>query len=177
MAPMRLWFDPPVVRRAAERLHASASAQARSPELYLRLGAPDTVEGRFELLTLHVILLIERLKGAPGGAAAVRQTLFDVYVSHLDGALREMGVGDLAVGKRMRQLGEAFYGRASAFDQAFQSLPDTGPLEALLERTLFADRSANSPDAMADYVQRCRAALAEGDTAALVAGEASWPIP
>ena len=86
------------------------------PEFYRILGAPDTVDGRFELLTLHIVLLLERLKEQP----AVRQDLFDTYVSDLDGALREMGVGDLSMGRSMKQLGQVFYGRAAAFGAAFK---------------------------------------------------------
>lgn len=161
-------------RKAAERLYAAASDQARTPALYARMGAPDTVEGRFELLTLHVILLIDRLKEGPPEAAAVRQTLFDVYVGNLDAALREMGVGDLAVGKRMRKLGEVFYGRARACEDAFKALPDTRPLEEMLARTLFESVSDADPVALADYLRRCRESLAAGDRAALAGGEPRW---
>ncbi len=163
-------------RRAGERLHDAASAQARSEPLYAVLGAPDTVEGRFELLTLHVILLVDRLKGQAGAAAQVRQTLFDAYVSNLDGALREMGVGDLAVGKRMRKLGEAFYGRAQAYDEAFAALPDPAPLEALLRRTVFAGSAAADPAPLAAYAIGCRHGLAAQDVAALLSDAPRWGL-
>jgi cytochrome b pre-mRNA-processing protein 3 len=164
-------------RKAAERLHAAAAAQARAPALYARMGAPDTVEGRFELLTLHVILLIDRLKHGPPEAAAVRQVLFDVYVGNLDGALREMGVGDLAVGKRMRKLGEAFYGRARACETAFAALPDMGPLEAALARTVLEAAPDAQPAALADYVRRCRESLAAAGFRPVIAGDPIWPTP
>src|SRR5882724_2855145 len=92
----------------ARALYDGAVSQGREPALYERMGAPDTVEGRFEVLTLHLILLIDRLDRREPAEARARQALFDVYVHNLDGALREMGVGDLAVGKRMRRLAEAF---------------------------------------------------------------------
>lgn len=161
-------------RKAAERLYAAAAAQARAPAIYARMDVPDTVEGRFELLTLHVILLIDRLKDGPAGAAAARQILFDVYVGNLDAALREMGVGDLAVGKRMRKLGEAFYGRARACEAAFKALPEAGPLEAVLARTVFEAVPGAEPAALADYLRRCRESLASGDVEALMAGAPSW---
>jgi cytochrome b pre-mRNA-processing protein 3 len=164
-------------RKAAERLYAAAAAQARAEALYARMAAPDTVEGRFELLTLHVILLIDRLKAGSAEAMAVRQILFDVYVSNLDGALREMGVGDLSVGKRMRKLGEAFYGRARACEAAFAALPDARPLEALLGRTVFAGAADAQAAPLADYLRRCKAALADGDDAALLAGDPCWAAP
>lgn len=164
-------------RKAAERLYAAAAAQARAPALYADMGAPDTVEGRFELLTLHVILLIDRLKDGPPEAAAVRQILFDVYVSNLDGALREMGVGDLTVGKRMRKLGGAFYGRARACEAAFSALPDARPLEEALARTVFGAATDAKPEALAAYVQRGRDSLAGRDVQAMIAGAPPWTSP
>jgi cytochrome b pre-mRNA-processing protein 3 len=163
-------------RLAGERLHAAASAQARSEALYAVMGAPDTVEGRFELLTLHVILLVDRLKGQSGVAAQVRQTLFDAYISNLDGALREMGVGDLAVGKRMRKLGEAFYGRAQAYDDAFAALPDPSQLEALLRRTVFAGSTDADAADLTAYATDCRQGLAAQDVAALLSGFPQWSL-
>jgi cytochrome b pre-mRNA-processing protein 3 len=164
-------------RTAAEHLYAAAAAQARTPALYMIMGAPDTVEGRFELLTLHVILLIDRLKDGPSEAVAIRQILFDVYLSNLDGALREMGVGDLTVGKRMRKLGEAFYGRARACEAAFRALPDARPLEEALARTVFAAAPGAEPAALADYLQRRRGALAAADIEAVIAGVSPWATP
>jgi cytochrome b pre-mRNA-processing protein 3 len=164
-------------RKAAERLYASAATQARIEALYARMGAPDTVEGRFELLTLHLILLIERLKAGGAEVAAVRQVLFDVYVSNLDGALREMGVGDLAVGKRMRKLGEAFYGRARSCETAFAALPDTRLLEEMLGRTVFAGAVDAQPAPLADYLRRCREALATSEIRDVTAGAPRWVAP
>jgi cytochrome b pre-mRNA-processing protein 3 len=164
-------------RKAAERLYAVAAAQARAPDFYVHMGVPDTVEGRFELLTLHVILLVDRLKDGRAEAAVVRQILFDVYVGNLDAALREMGVGDLAVGKRMRKLGEAFYGRARACEAAFKALPDVETLQAALARTVFEGAPEAEPAALADYLRRCRESLAAGDLRALIAGAPAWAAP
>jgi cytochrome b pre-mRNA-processing protein 3 len=164
-------------RKAAERLYRGAATQARAAALYARMGAPDTVEGRFELLTLHVILVLDRLKERPAEAAAVRQILFDVYLSNLDGALREMGVGDLTVGKRMRKLGEAFYGRARSCEAAFEALPDPRPLEEMLGRTVFAGAPNTEPAAIADYVRRCRDSLASDGLATVIGGDVSWVEP
>jgi cytochrome b pre-mRNA-processing protein 3 len=164
-------------KTAGERLHAAAVKQSRTESLYGRLGAPDTIEGRFELLTLHVILLVDRLKDGPGEVAAVRQALFDVYVSQLDGALREMGVGDLAVGKRMRRLGEAFYGRCRSYEAAFSALPDVAALEAALDRTVFSAMPAAASEGLAAYVRRCRESLAAADTRSLISGVLPWVGP
>src|SRR5687767_13690321 len=102
-------FKPRPSQLAGSALYARVVAQARTPALYADLGAPDTTEGRFELYSLHVYLLLERLKDQGPQAAETAQALFDTYLSALDNALREMGVGDLSVGNRMRKLGEAFY--------------------------------------------------------------------
>ena len=164
-------------KRAGERLHSEAVAQARHPALYRDLGAPDTVQGRFELLTLHVILLVERLREESGSGGEIGQRLFDVYLSHLDGAIREMGVGDLAVGKRMRGLGEAFYGRARSYDGAFAALPETEPLEALLARTILEGADLARPDGLSAYVLRCREALRRLDINSLVYDPIVWAAP
>lgn len=164
-------------RRAPRALHDGAVSQGRDPALYASMGAPDTVEGRFELLTAHVILLIDRLDRGDPGEAAVRQDLFDVYVADLDAALREMGVGDLAVGKRMRKLGEAFYGRAKAYQTAFAALPDAAPLEGVIARTVLDGAPEADPAPLSAYVARCRAHLARCETASLLAGVADWPAP
>jgi cytochrome b pre-mRNA-processing protein 3 len=160
----------------AERLHASAVAQARAGKLYAEMGAPDSVEGRFELLTLHVILLIERLKSEAGEGEGLRQALFDSYISHLDGAMREMGVGDLSMGKRMRKLGEAFYGRATSYSTAFARLPEIGELMSILSRTVFEGMDID-PAPLAGYVARAHSALAAGPRERLLAGEPSWAAP
>ena len=158
-------------------LYASAVAQSRTPALYAAMGAPDTVEGRFELLSLHVILLIDRLKGEGGGPDGISQALFDIYVSNLDGALREMGVGDLAVGKRMKELGGAFYGRAKAYTAALRALPDQADLREVIARTLLAGAEGVDPTTLAGYVARCHATLAAGDTRTVMEGDPAWPVP
>lgn len=167
-------FRPKPVLATASALYASAVAQARQPTLYADLGAPDTVEGRFELYTLHVMLLLDRFRRQGPRASETSQALFDVYLKALDSALREMGVGDLSVGKRMRKLGEAFYGRAKSYEAAFAALPDEAPLEALLGRTVYAE-AADAPVArLARYVLDQKEALARADLEGLLAGNVTW---
>jgi cytochrome b pre-mRNA-processing protein 3 len=162
-------------KSAGRALYEGAVKQARTPALYAVMGAPDTVEGRFELLTLHVILLVDRLRQAGEEAQASRQALFDAYVSDLDGALREMGVGDLVVGKRMKALGKAFYGRAASYRDAFAALPDRGLLEDLIARTILEGAASPRPDLLADYVLASRERLAGQCVAGLLSGESPWP--
>ena len=129
-------FAPSPAKAAGRRLYDAAAAKARDPAFYLEAGAPDTPNGRFELYTLHVVLVLHRLKGEGRDAGLVGQALFDTYLRALDDSLRELGVGDLSVGKKMRKLGEAFYGRAKAYDKALEA-GGGEPLQALITRTLF----------------------------------------
>lgn len=167
---------PSALMSAADSLYGWANTQARTTALYAELGAPDTAEGRFELLTLHIVLLSDRLKSGGGSLSALRQAVFDAYISNLDGAMREMGVGDLVMGKRMRKLGAAFYGRAKAYDNAFAALPDVGELEGLIARTVLAGATTTNAGGLARYVLARRAQLAALTDAAMLEGLIAMPV-
>ena len=160
--------------QAGRVLYAAAAEQARRPEFYTRLGVADTSNGRFEVYSLHVILLLNRLKGRGEQAAETAQALFDAYVGSLDHALREQGVGDLSMGKKMRRLGEAFYGRVKSYDEALAALPDRGPLETLLARTAL-EEGGEPAGPLADYAVRATAVLAVLPDETLLGGAAAWP--
>src|SRR6266478_1962522 len=121
--PTMLWpfnhFRKPRVpsRGTIEGIYGMIVTQAREPLFYRDLAVPDTVNGRFDMLVLHLWMVLRRLKPMPGGAALC-QMLFDRFCDDMDGNLREMGVGDLTVPKRMQAFGEAFYGRTAAYDLA-----------------------------------------------------------
>ena len=168
-------FQPRSAALAGRRLYASAVQQARSPALYAAMGAPDTVEGRFELYTLHVALLLRRLKGQGDQAAETAQGLFDAYVQALDDALREMGVGDISVGKKMRRLGEAFYGRVKNYDEACAALPDAAPLAAIIGRTVLMDEAGAEAGPLVDYAVAAMARLQDEPLDTLLQGDPSWP--
>ncbi len=174
---LRGLFKPKPAQVAGQALYACTSPQARLPMLYADLGAPDTPEGRFELFSLHVYLILERLKGQGAQASDTAQALFDTYVSQLDNALRELGVGDLSVGKRMRKLGEAFCGRVKSYEAAFAKLPDTTDLEAVIGRTVYAQGEPARAPELAAYVLKQRAALAEQPLDGFLAGEVAWSSP
>lgn len=167
-------FKPRPARLAGQSLYALTVVQARSPALYAELGVPDTAEGRFELYSLHVWLLLDRLTGHGDQAAETSQALFDAYVSALDNALRELGVGDLGVGKRMRKLGEAFFGRIRSYQAAMASLPDTTALEALLTRTAYAEVGTPQAANLAAYIVTQKQALALQPLDQLYAGDVTW---
>ena len=160
---------------AGRALYTAISAAARRPEFYLQAGVPDRPEGRFELYLIHLVLVVHRLKGEGAQAAAVSQAAFDAFLRGLDDGLREMGVGDLSVGKKMRKLGEVIYGRMKAYDDGLATDQPLAVLTALLERTLFADVAASGAAAVAAYVVEAAADLRRQPTAALVAGQVSFP--
>ena len=167
-------FKPRPAQAAGRALYARTVTQSRTPALYAELGAPDTPEGRFELYSLHVYLLLERLKGQGDQASETAQVLFDTYLSALDHGLRELGVGDLSVGKKMRKLGEAFYGRVGSLEDALSALPDTGELQSMLERTVYEGADATEAPRLAAYVVRQREALHAQPVEKLYAGEVEW---
>jgi cytochrome b pre-mRNA-processing protein 3 len=103
-----------------ERLYRGVVDAARNPILYTKLGVPDTVEGRFEAVALHVVIVLRRLRQLPVPAADVAQELVDYFFRQMDAAMRETGVGDMGVPKRMKKLAAAFFGRASAYDRGLE---------------------------------------------------------
>jgi cytochrome b pre-mRNA-processing protein 3 len=173
---LQRWLRPGPARTAGERLYAATVTQARAPALYAELGAPDTPDGRFEVYTLHVLLVLGRLKGEGARTAHASQALFDAYLGGLDHGLRELAVGDLSVGKTMRKLGEAFYGRGQALSRALDA-PDRGELEGLLRRTVLSADAAADIAPLAAYVLRAKAALDTMATERLLDGEIDWPAP
>jgi len=165
---------PRPVQIAAEALYAGAVAQARRPGLYLDLAAPDTREGRFELYSQHVILLLDRLRGQGPQAEETAQILVDRFTRGLDDAFREMGVGDLSVAKRIKKLAGAFIGRARTVDQAYAALPDRRTLDALLARTVY-DGDDEKAARLGDYLLATRESLAAQPLDALLTGSVIWP--
>src|SRR5580698_10533074 len=130
-------FRPNSGDRSIRDLYGMIVAQARLPEFYSAYGVPDTLHGRFDLIVLHLVLVLQRLEaGAAGAARGFGQKLFDVFCRDLDDNLREMGVGDLAVPKRMRRFAEAFYGRQAAYLAALAAA-DEQELEKALTRNIF----------------------------------------
>ena len=171
------WLKPRPAKAAGAKLYAGAVAQARSAAFYRDLGVRDSLEGRFELFSLHVIFLIERLKGQGDAAAETSQAVFDSYVKGLDDAFREIGVSDTAVGKKMKKLAGAFYGRLKAYDDAVASLPDVTATQQFLTRTAFEERGEGDLSALASYVIKTREALAKQPLDAVLQGDVTWPNP
>lgn len=115
-----LLFKPDPVREQAKAVLASLIAAARDPSLYGPDRTPDTFDGRFQLVALYGVLVMRRLRDAPG-AAALAQHFSDQLFRSFDDGLREAGVGDIAVPKHMKKMARALYGRLNAYDQAMVS--------------------------------------------------------
>ena len=167
-------FAPRAAVAAGRALCPPLIAQARSPVFYGEGGAPDTPEGRFELYTLHLALVVRRLRGEGDQAAEVSQALFDRFLSELDAGLREMGVGDLSVGKKMRKLGEAIYGRLKSYDAALANGAAQSDLGEVLSRTVYVSCFDTPPGPLAAYVRRADDALASAPLETLLEGKLSW---
>jgi cytochrome b pre-mRNA-processing protein 3 len=155
-------------------LHQRVVAAARHPDLYGPLRVPDTLEGRFEVLTLHVVLVLEALRGLSAPADEVGQELVDEVFRQLEASLREMGVGDVVVPKRMKVLAQEFYGRARAYDAALASGDETA-LAAALTRNVYA--GATPGDALARYVLSARRRLAAATLEAMLRHGPDFPAP
>lgn len=122
--------------RKIDDLYGAIVAQSRRAAIYIGYGVPDTVDGRFDLVVLHMVLLLARFDRGGPSVRDLGQNLFDLFCRDLDANLREMGVGDLAVPKRMRQFVEAFYGRQAAYCAALDA-QDGRELEKALARNIF----------------------------------------
>jgi cytochrome b pre-mRNA-processing protein 3 len=161
-------------RGTIEAIYGMIVTQAREPMFYRDLGVPDTVNGRFDMLLLHLWLVLRRLKSVEAGTG-LSQALFDHFCEDMDDNLRELGVGDLTVPKRMRAFGEAFYGRAAAYDMAL-----TEGREAFAQalcRNILNGGDIEMARRLAAYADGAMAALGGLDRGMLLDGVWKLPLP
>lgn len=163
---LRNLFRPRPNARLGLDLYDLAVQQARQPALYHALGVQDRIDARFELYTLHVLILHQRLKQDGERGAAAAQLLFDTYVSALDHTLRELGVGDVSVGKKMRKLGESLYGRMSAYEAPLRDC-DADALSMALSKNVYESEDASVAQPLAAYACASVKALAAQDFASV----------
>lgn len=149
------WLRPDPARKRAEQIYADVVAQARRPEFYSQLGVPDTLDGRFELVALHIFLALRRLKAHGRDGSAAGQALVELFVEDMDVSLREMGAGDLGVGRKVKAMAQALYGRIAAYEAGLAGSGEV--LEAALRRNLFGtgpEPTAAALAALAGYLRR-----------------------
>jgi cytochrome b pre-mRNA-processing protein 3 len=153
---------------AAAALYARTAERARAPELFEACGIPDTLDGRFDALALHAALVIDRLRREPDGEA-MSQAFFDAMFRHLDLTLREIGVQDLGVGRRIKIMAEGFHGRALAYREALAEGGEA--LTDVLRRNAYGGRSPENDgqvDRLETYVRRFVKQLAATSSTELI---------
>ena len=158
-------------------LYGMIVAQARLPCFYRDYAVADTVNGRFDLIVLHLALVLDRLAQDPA-LQTLGQGIFDRFCQDMDHNLREMGVGELKVPKQMRRLGEAYYGRAQAYRAAWGA-KDDGALVEALERNIYG-RSLSAAAAaprLAAYMREALRDLGAQPSASLAGGALHFPEP
>jgi cytochrome b pre-mRNA-processing protein 3 len=159
-------------RKLIDRLHGEIVAAARQRALFTDYAIEDTFEGRFEAVALHAALVLRRLNAMAPPAPDIAQDLTDAFFRHFERALREMGVGDISVPKRMKGLAEAFLGRGGAYDLALREGAD---LAAALARNVYGGRG--NPGRLARYVAAANAALGKASLEAFTIGPIPFPEP
>ncbi|WP_425408388.1 ubiquinol-cytochrome C chaperone family protein [Hyphococcus sp.] len=178
---LKAFFRKNPALEAGGALYAKAVEQARLERFYTDHGVPDTAEGRFEMVALHVYLLMRRLKASDGDDARrrkdVSQCLFDTMFQNMDDSLREMGVGDLAVARKIRALAENFYGRLGAYEAALKTDAPVSALAEALSRNVYEEKAAPQAHALAQYVIRADGALAGQPLNRIAGGIALFPEP
>ena len=186
-----------------DAIYGMIVTQAREPSFYRDLGVPDTVEGRFDLLLLHLWVVLRRLRRTDGamepGSGPIReqiqalaQGLFDRFCEDMDDNLREMGIGDLAVPLRMQAFGEAFYGRSKAYDLALGrqdsgqdsgqssehgSEPAIDALAQAIDKNILCSGGPGHARALAAYARAVATTLTACDDTAILRGTWSFPLP
>lgn len=163
---------------AALNLHGCICAAARRVEFHLEYGVPDTIDGRFDLLTLHAALVFRALwtMGAEGRSLA--QATCDVLFAGFDDAVRALGVGDMGVPRKVKAMAAAYQGRAQAYGEALDGSED-GPLAEALRRNLFRAGPAEDGalSSLAAYARATDAALKSQPIAAFAGGSVIFPAP
>ena len=167
-------------QKAAELAYCRVVDQARRPGFFGEIGVPDTIDGRFELICLHAFLFLHRLKGESPAATELGQRFVNAMFADFDRSLREMGTGDLSVGREVKRMAQGFFGRIDAYEHGLSD--GDGALKPALARNLFGTVAADEAwlEAMADYVRREATQLRQQGIAELLAGRVvfgSPPVP
>jgi cytochrome b pre-mRNA-processing protein 3 len=186
--PVRAWrwlrrFRPDPADRArrevADRLYRDLVKQARMTAFYRELGVPDTPEGRFEMVGLHVALVVLRLRTAGEPGRALGQELFDSMFADMDESLRHIGIGEMSVGKHVKRLARSFYARLAALDEVLGTSPRAALAQMLRTNVYHGGTapSAHQLDALVSYLLSAKAVLRAQATEHLLAGELDWAPP
>lgn len=154
-----------------ERQYAEITGAARSPVFYEAMGVPDTVMGRFEMISIHLILYLRRTGTAGEAARGLAQDLVDAFFEDVDHSIRELGIGDMGVPKRMKKLAKMFYGRVKSYGEALDAGDHQGLVDAL-KRNLHPESGEKAPstEALADWMMASARRLDDVSEEQLAAG-------
>lgn len=155
------------------KLYGAIVAQAREPAFYVNHGVPDTVSGRFEMMALHVFLLLHRLKEETAERRELGQSVFDLFFLDLDRGLRELGVGDTSVPKKIKAMASSFYGRVLAYEKGLGSAEPQELAEALARNAL--GRTDLDATGLAAYTRTAVASLGAQPFEHFVEGHIDFP--
>jgi cytochrome b pre-mRNA-processing protein 3 len=172
--PGLIWFRRH--RASAQRLYAGLVEQARRPVFYAELGVPDTVDGRFEMIALHMFLMLHRLKDEVA-VEGLRQALFDAMFADMDRSLREMGVSDLSVGRHVKTMAKGFYGRIAAYESGLAESDDAALGEAIRRNVYGTVAASPDPAPLAVYLRANAATLRAQDVGEILAGRPRFAEP
>jgi len=167
-------FKPRPSKMRGAALYQAVVAQARRPEFYGESAIPDRVETRFELYTLHLSLVVLRLKNQGPEAQEISQDMFDAYLKGLDDALREFGVGDLSMAKKMRRIGAQAFERLRIYESALQpEAPENALIDAITAS--FGELSQAIAARLGGYMRASEAQLARQTLSEILSAHLDWP--
>jgi cytochrome b pre-mRNA-processing protein 3 len=170
-------FQPPRFQAEARAIYRQVAERARRPIFYTLYGVPDTLDGRFEMLCLHAYAVFHGLKGKGADAEALSQAIYDAMFTDLDGSLRELGVADLGVGRRIKTMTEALNGRIQAYDRGFAG--DGAELEQAIRRNVYGTGTPSDDQVrgMVAYLRGIRPVFVQASFADLSAGRPLTLLP
>ena len=155
----------------AMELYSSVVAQARQPYFYTDLAVPDTPDGRYDMIMIHAFLLLHRLKQDLPNTEEISQAVFDIMFEDMDKSLREMGAGDVGIGRRIKEMAKGFYGRIAAYEDGLNR--DDDSLNLALQRNVYRQSIAEDDQvrALSSYMRREAANLSNQPIEALLTGK------
>lgn len=170
-------FKRKASRSSLRAVYGAIVAAARHPRFYAEWGVPDTVDGRYDMIILHAVLVLDRLAAEGEAGQSFSQGLTDELFADMDRSLREMGVGDLSVGKKVRRMAEVFYGRAQAYAPLLRAGDAPALGQAIYRNVHAGEGPEEAAGRIADYALEMRRHLHERPTEPILAGQIDFPDP
>jgi cytochrome b pre-mRNA-processing protein 3 len=164
------------IRRKAGEIYGAIVTQARRPALYSALGVPDTPSGRYEMVVLHLFLVMERLGATPEAAGDLPRLLVEAFVADMDDSLREMATGDLTVPKKVRRAATGLYERSMAYRKSLVE-GNEADLREVVAQHVYGLPDAAQADALARYIAAASCAMAAADGNEVAGGRPAFIDP